>query len=54
MEIIKIKSKEHLAELIAVFDGNGYHMASDCAIPRYFLISADGFYSLHSGVYEYV
>ena len=48
MQIIKIESKEHLEQLIQEYDDKGYHMASSCAVPRFFLISDDGFYSLHS------
>ena len=48
MWLIKIESKEHLEQLIWEYDDKGYHMASSCAVPRFFLISDDGFYSLHS------
>ena len=48
MRIVKIESKEHLEQLIREYDDKGYHMASGCAVPRFFLISDDGLYSLHS------
>ena len=45
--LIKIQSQEHSDSLILEYDAKGYHMASDCAIRRWFLVSDDGFYSLH-------